>query len=153
MAIDDISPKYFSNQIGFSSGNKTWLPVANDYAENNVRLQESQRFSHLNVYKQILRLRRLPALRDGDYTSFTLDKDILVYKREIITDPRAGIVVVALNFGQSPKTIDLTAVFRNLPKRLEVGTASIHSQLIEGDIVDSNRIEVYGDVGVVLRSI
>lgn len=153
MVIDYIPSKYYSNKIGFSSGSKTWLPVANDYAENNVRLQESQRFSHLNVYKQLLRLRRLPALRDGDYTSFTLDNDILVYKREIITDPRAGIVVVALNFGQTSKTIDLTAVFRDLPKRLAVGAASIHSQLIDGDIVDTNRIEIYGDVGIVLRSI
>lgn len=107
----------------------------------------------MNVYKKILRLRRLLALREGDYTSFTLDNDILVYKREIITDPRAPMVVVALNFGESSKTIDLTTVFRNLPKRLEVAVASIHSQLIDGDIVDTKHIEIHGDVGIVLRSI
>lgn len=117
-----------------------------------MKLQKSQRFSHLNVCKKLLRLRHLPALREGDYNSVAVDKDVLVYKREIKRRPRGDVVIVLLNFGSTTKIVNLTSVYAALGDKLEVLVSSIHSPLIDGDVIDGRRVELQGAVGAVLRT-
>lgn len=107
----------------------------------------------MNVYKKLIRLREEPALRDGDYTSVAVDKNILVYKREAKQDPRANKIVVVLNFGSTSKTVNLTAVYPNLSKKLQIVVTSIHSPQIDGDVVDASRVVAHAEVGTVLRTI
>ena len=67
--------------IGFSSANKTWLPVSDKYKEVNVKIQEGPKISHLNVYKNLIRLRRVKTLQYGSTNSLPLGKDTIAIIR------------------------------------------------------------------------
>jgi alpha-glucosidase len=93
-----------SPQAGFSSGSP-WLPVHPDYHARNVAAQSKQRDSLLNIYKQLIVLRRRSiALRRGAFEVIeTGNPDCLVYQR---THGRKR-VLVALNFSRNPQTLNL----------------------------------------------
>ena len=80
---------------GFSTA-EPWLPLAEDFAANNVARQRAEPGSLLNLYKRLIALRRAgPALSQGAYRPLEADGDVLAYMRE-----EAGErVLVALNFG------------------------------------------------------
>ncbi len=96
-----------SKNAGFSTADKTWLPVASNYRTVNVKTEEGQPDSLLNWYKRLIALRWSdPTLRDG--AQWMLDKDnnsVLSYIREGVDGKPS--VVVALNFTAQPQTITL----------------------------------------------
>ena len=91
---------------GFSSG-RPWLPLAPDAARRNVAVESADRSSVLNVYRQLLGLRRAsPALQAGDQElADTGAADVLAYVR------RAGdsAAFVALNFASHPASVAVPA--------------------------------------------
>ena len=94
-----------SKNAGFSTADKTWLPVPASYKQRNVAVQEKNPDSILNFYKQLISLRRSqPALRDGSYDSLNRQDDqVLSYLRK---DPNSGeAVLVVLNMSSQPKTV------------------------------------------------
>lgn len=112
---------------GFSTGEKTWLPVANNYTDCNIELEESQETSHLKTFRQLIALRQTPTLKYGDVQLNTVDDDVLVYKREIEGQPGADIYAVVLNLGSKNKVIDLSASLSGLPQLMKVAVTSLHS--------------------------
>jgi glycosidase len=68
---------------GFSSADKTWLPVSEDYPEQNVAMQASNPASFLSLYRKLANLRsRSGALRYGDIELLDCDApDVLGYVR------------------------------------------------------------------------
>lgn len=114
-----------SVNAGFSTNPKPWLPVAEDYTENNVKLQESQDISHLKVFKQLISLRQNPTFKYGSLTiGSSADNNLLVYKRELEAS-NADIFVVVLNLSEERiANIDLSAIFGGLPKRMRVVVCS-----------------------------
>jgi alpha-glucosidase len=48
---------------GFSTHTETWLPVASNYKELNVKAQEGKEKSHLEIYKRLMLLRKHNALK------------------------------------------------------------------------------------------
>ena len=96
-----------SKNAGFSTADKTWLPVASNYPTVNVKTEESEPDSLLNWYKRLIAMRGTdPTLRDG--AQWMLDKDnrsVLSYVREGV-DGRPS-VVVAMNFTAQPQTVTL----------------------------------------------
>ena len=106
----------------------------------------------MKTFKKLIRLRETAALRNGDYTSVVVDSDVLVYKREAADGPRKDVVVVVLNFGQTSKTVNLTAIYPNLTRGLNIVVTSLHSPQIDGEVVDAERVVVHADVGTVLRA-
>lgn len=117
---------------GFSTADKTWLPVALNYTDCNVELQNSQDKSHLKVFRALISLRQNPTFKFGGLQVNAVDDDLLVYKREIDGQPDADVIVVVLNFGASSKTVDLSSSFAGLPAQLQVAISSIHSDLSNG---------------------
>lgn len=116
--------------IGFSTAAQTWLPVAANYTENNVKLQKSKSFSHLKIFKKLLDLRRNPTLRDGTYESVVVD-NVLVYKREL-SGTDNDVFYIVLNFGSSAVTVDLTKHFSRVSTNVEVVVASLQSAHVAG---------------------
>lgn len=116
--------------LGFSVSTKTWLPVADNYTANNVKLQQSKHTSHLKVFKKLLLLRKNPTFADGELNLKALDDDLLVYTRELKSNSKADIFVVVLNLGLEVKPIELQKVFPTLPEKLEVVVTSINSKLL-----------------------
>lgn len=70
-----------SKNAGFSSADRTWLPVGQAYESNNVQAQEAAENSHLKIFKKLTKLRKSEsAFTDGDYESVVGD-NWLTYRR------------------------------------------------------------------------
>jgi alpha-glucosidase len=95
-----------SDSAGFSPPQiQPWLPLTDDHRERNVDAQDKDPASELNLFRQLVRLRReSPALAHGSYRAVVAgDHDFLVYVREH-QDERD---LVALNFASEPRSLDL----------------------------------------------
>lgn len=66
---------------GFSTAEKTWLPVADNYKELNVRKQKQDEKSHLKVYKSLKELRTEPALQNGNTKYAALGQQVVAIAR------------------------------------------------------------------------
>lgn len=82
-----------------------WLPVGPDYEVRNVAVQDNDPTSMLNLYRQLLKVRRnSPALVQGTYRSLDVEhEDCFVYLRE----HSEGSRLVALNFSDQPRTLSV----------------------------------------------
>jgi len=79
-----------------------WLPLSDDFAQENVVNLEADTRSILSLYRALINLRKkLPQLMSGDYVPIAAQGDLLLYRRQ-----RAGAtVVIALNLGAEPVSI------------------------------------------------
>jgi alpha-glucosidase len=59
---------------GFSTASP-WLPVASDFATNNVAVEEKDTESFFSMYRALFELRRSAALRSGDYIEWPGSND------------------------------------------------------------------------------
>jgi alpha-glucosidase len=92
-----------SPNAGFST-RAPWLPVADDYRIINVASEHREPRSILNLYRQLIGLRRsLPALAVGDYQGTQSEGALLSYLREY----RGQRIAVALNLGTEPLRFEL----------------------------------------------
>jgi alpha-glucosidase len=84
---------------------RPWLPIATDYPEINVAVEEPNPHSMLTLTCSLLRLRRSePALHGGRYRPIDdLPDDCFVYVREHAD----RTLLIALNFGPSVRTLHL----------------------------------------------
>lgn len=123
-----------SRNAGFSSAALTWLPVADNYTLNNVKLQQSQDISHLQVFKDLISLRPNPTMKYGAFEITALDEDVIVYKRQIKGGIKSDVFVIILNLGTLKKSIKLRNLFsEKLPRQMTVAVASVHSEyLVKG---------------------
>jgi alpha-glucosidase len=99
---------------GFSTANKTWLPIPPNYKTINVEDETKQPDSLLNWYKDLIALRRSnPALHDGGFVMVDAgDPNLVVYLR---TAPQGSApVVVAINMSAAPKTLSLDLTAQNV---------------------------------------
>ncbi len=88
---------------GFSSV-APWLPLAADFAGNDVASQRAEPSSLLNLYRRLIALRHLrPALTHGAYRPMTVAGDVMAFVREVEGDR----VLVALNFTAGPAAVSL----------------------------------------------
>ncbi|XP_030031300.1 maltase A1 [Manduca sexta] len=131
---------------GFSSGHKTWLPVAAGYETLNVEVQKAVERSHLKVYQQLAALRNQSAFRHGRYESVAFNSDVFAFRR---WHKEANYIVV-VNFRNQPYTIDLS-YFENVEGHLEVVVSSIQSPKKAGDVLEANRAEILGSEALVLK--
>jgi alpha-glucosidase len=84
-----------SAHAGFSASDP-WLPLADDYREVNVAVEDGDPTSILSLYRRLLALRRAhPALCVGDYLPVAAGGDLLAYVRHTAGER----VLVALNLG------------------------------------------------------
>ena len=84
-----------------------WLPLASDFAHENVVNLDADTKSILNLYRALIALRRkLPQLVTGAYEPIVAQGDLLLYRRK--SDGEA--VTVALNFGAEPVSVTSSAI-------------------------------------------
>jgi alpha-glucosidase len=89
-----------TQSAGFTTG-IPWLPVGDDYRENNVASEEERARSMLGLYRRLIDFRRSsPALQAGDYTPMEAAEDVLCYTREL----SGKKLQIALNLSGDPKT-------------------------------------------------
>src|SRR6202043_3748592 len=79
-----------------------WLPLADDFAHENVVNLEADSRSILNLYKALINLRKKwPELVTGDYVPMAAEGELLLYRRQ----GSEGSVVIALNLGAEPVSL------------------------------------------------
>ena len=88
---------------GFSQA-KTWLPIPSAHKERAVNLQESDKTSVLNAYRQFLHWRKQqPCMRLGDITFIADAENYLVFTRSFGDEK----ILCAFNFAAREQTISL----------------------------------------------
>lgn len=86
-----------SNNSGFSTGKKTWLPVDKDFEENNIEINQFDSTSVLNLCQKILLLRNTTkAFKGLEFEIVHVDQFVLAYKRF----HKRSVYLVVLNFGK-----------------------------------------------------
>ena len=115
---------------GFSTAEKTWLPVNEDFATNNVKSQSEAEHSHLKVFKKLTKLRKQNVLRQGEYEAKLVNSDkVLIYRRWYGEE---DLAVVILNFDEAAQTVDVKAAFPEITEDvLPIFTASLGT-FVEG---------------------
>lgn len=69
-------------QSGFSTANKTWLPIAPNYKDVNMESEKQQPESHLNIFKELQqKIRSEPAIRYGQTQVVPVNQNVLAVQR------------------------------------------------------------------------
>lgn len=98
-----------TKNAGFSTANKTWLPVNSDYMTMNVKYQEEASNSHLKIFKKLTTLRKRAVLRQGEYEiKLVNDDNVMIYRRWY---GETDLAVVILNFGSTAETVNVKEAF------------------------------------------
>lgn len=67
---------------GFTKVEKPWIPVAANYKTLNVKAQENKAGSHLEIHRQLLKLRKNKAITDSDkFEIKVLSENSFAFKR------------------------------------------------------------------------
>lgn len=117
-----------SQNAGFSTAAKTWLPVSDNYKTLNVAVQEAASTSHLKLFKELTKLRKTEVFQNGDYNARLINNDILAYSRSLNGDMR----LVVLNYGTKEYTIDLSDHFCKISKNAVVLASSLSANTAIG---------------------
>lgn len=128
---------------GFTAeGIKTWLPLASDYAQNNVAKQQADAGSLLMLYHRLLHYRRnTPALNWGTYHPLDgLPEDCYGFLREYEGQKR----LIVLNFAGGERELH----FADYNKGTIVLATHPHR---EGEIVDLDRMTLGAYEGVIIE--
>jgi len=111
------------DNAGFTAGTP-WLPVAGDYKERNIKTQRSHGsgIGKIEVYAEVSNLRSEPSLQWGVFKSNVKD-NVYFYTRQ--AEGFDGYLV-ALNFGTSASTVDMTQGAMRVPQMGSI-VASTHN--------------------------
>lgn len=67
---------------GFTADPEPWIPIGNHYKTVNVKAQEGQPKSHLEIHRSLLQLRKNKAITDSDkFEMKTLNTNSFAFKR------------------------------------------------------------------------
>ncbi|XP_055840744.1 maltase A3-like [Episyrphus balteatus] len=133
---------------GFSTNSNTWLPVNPNYVDINVQNERNTK-SHLNVYKQMVELRKTDVLKFGTVQYGMVGNGVLVIKR---TYQGKSYVLVANILG-TPDTVNLSSNTQlNISGSLRVKIPSVDSSKQAGASVVTTQLSLGQYEAVVLES-
>jgi alpha-glucosidase len=95
-----------TRNAGFSVATP-WLPLASDFAHENVVNLDADTGSILTLYRALIQLRKqLPQLASGSYESVAAQGDLLLYRRRA----EGEALIIALNLGAEPASVTSSAI-------------------------------------------
>src|SRR3984957_452847 len=97
------TPMQWNGEVhgGFTTG-EPWLPLANDYANENVANLSADAHSILSLYRALIEFRKaVPELVAGSYAPVAVTGDLLAYRREY----EGNALLIVLNLGADPISI------------------------------------------------
>ncbi|EDW60854.1 maltase A3 [Drosophila virilis] len=135
---------------GFSNASKTWLPIAGDYKQVNVDQERQQPQSHLNIYKDLLQLKRTEkTMQLGNIEVKALSGAVLAVKRFREND---FTYVTLLNIFDGFETVNLNQSFSDLTAQMKVVLVSGNSKRKVDDLIDSSSLQLLPKESLILRS-
>nr|XP_018907169.1 PREDICTED: maltase A1-like [Bemisia tabaci] len=120
-----------TKNAGFSTAEKTWLPVHPNYFQKNVKSQLADPHSHLNTFKRLVKLRKTPIIKLGRLDTYVLREWVFMYTRILENET----VLVIVNLGTETEKICAKNIARDLPDSMTVHTPSFNSRFKIGDKV------------------
>ncbi|HUA81678.1 MAG TPA: alpha-glucosidase [Dyella sp.] len=116
-------------QAGFSSAQKTWLPVNGDHRTVNVQTEWKQPDSLLNWYRQLIALRKSePALRDGAMQFLDTSNSKVLTFRRAGTEP----VTVAINFTDTAQPFAADVASGRVSTLAATAPELVHATSVQG---------------------
>jgi alpha-glucosidase len=109
-----------SKNAGFSSAEKTWLPVNPNYQTLNLKAQKEAESSHFKFYQKLAEIRKRKTFVNGDFKIKALSSNVFAYVRELRGE---DTFVVVINLGPNDETVNLKT-FSTLKDRLVVVLSS-----------------------------
>jgi alpha-glucosidase len=95
-----------TRNAGFSVATP-WLPLASDFAHENVVNLDADTGSILTLYRALIQLRKqLPQLTSGVYEPVAAQADLLLYRRRA----EGEALIIALNLGAEPASVTSSAI-------------------------------------------
>ncbi|XP_011184391.1 maltase A3 [Zeugodacus cucurbitae] len=134
---------------GFTTGRKTWLPISDDYKRVNVKRERGVALSHLNIFKQLQKLRKSATLQDGETEVKALNQYVLAVKRSLSGD---YTYITLLNIFGHIENFNLHEHFADLPAQFEYVLITDRSIRLRGDEVSTSSVTLMPHESVVLRS-
>jgi alpha-glucosidase len=126
---------------GFTEG-KPWLRLDKTFARNNVRVQDSDEYSHLSLYRKLIELRQSePSLMRGQYKPVYSDHQMIAYIRQETGHP--GFLIL-LNLTHRPCYFSVANIHFK-------GTIEIDTFPEEEGLTVTGSISLSGDEGMIVR--
>jgi len=138
------------NFAGFTMGNSTWLPVADNYKFVNVQRQRAITLSHLNVFKQLQALRGELVMRNGQTEIKALNQDVLAIRRSL---SGSKTYITLLNVMDNVVNVNLQSAFSGLTRQMEYVIVTDKSPRRWGDQVHTDSILLMPKEAVVLTTV
>ncbi|XP_034948196.1 alpha-glucosidase-like [Chelonus insularis] len=135
-----------TTSAGFSTSNKTWLPVHSNYKTLNLAAQKMDALSHYSVTKKLIALKRNPVVQNGSTQIILVGENVLGVVRRL---PGLSPVVLLINFSDKPSTVD-AAAWMNIPEKLNVYAGSVGSNIKPNTVMSTHPITLPGAASVVL---
>ncbi|XP_062911738.1 amino acid transporter heavy chain SLC3A1-like [Mobula hypostoma] len=131
---------------GFSTANKTWLPVHPNYITVNVEVEKEEQNSTLTLYRKLSCLRKELPIHRGWMCYIFNDEDVFAYVREL--DGLDSVFLIVLNFGKA-STVNLGSQVPYLPKEATVRLGTDLNK--SGTIVQTASLMTSAGEGLVLE--
>lgn len=131
-----------TKNAGFSSADKTWLPVHRNYAQLNLQLQKAAPKSTFKYYQHLLALRKTDIFKFGDFRSRAVNQQIFAFVRKYQSlDP----VTVFINLGAKTvvsvrSLLRLDEIPANARGRIIAATSTSNYNI--DDIINTNQFEL-----------
>ncbi|XP_072121091.1 amino acid transporter heavy chain SLC3A1 isoform X2 [Mobula birostris] len=131
---------------GFSTANKTWLPVHPNYITVNVEVEKEEQNSMLTLYRKLSYLRKELPIHRGWMCYIFNDEDVFAYVREL--DGLDSVFLIVLNFGKA-STVNLGSKVPYLSKEATVRLGTDPNK--SGTIVQTASLMTSAGEGLVLE--
>uniref|UniRef100_A0A1Q3FRM2 alpha-glucosidase n=1 Tax=Culex tarsalis TaxID=7177 RepID=A0A1Q3FRM2_CULTA len=138
-----------SNLAGFTSGSTTWLPVGPNYQTMNVKVQEADPRSHLNVFKSLMKLRDSDTFLYGDWSTIAVNEMVFLIVRDLKS---SDTYLTVVNLGNSVQTLNLNNIVKDLPKVLHYSVVSGGSSHGVGNTVKTSAVTLQAYEAFVLQA-
>ncbi|XP_043269057.1 alpha-glucosidase-like [Venturia canescens] len=134
-----------TTSAGFSTSNKTWLPVHSNYKTLNLAAQKKQAISHYSVFKKLVILKKQPIIVNGATETILVGENVLAVVRRL----NSNVVVLLINFSESSVVVDASA-WLNVPSSLVTYTASVDSKLPPGQRLKMTSLNLPGAASIIV---
>ncbi|XP_014295849.2 alpha-glucosidase-like [Microplitis demolitor] len=135
-----------STSAGFSSNNKTWLPVNPNYQSLNLANQKDDPESHYGIFKRLVALKSNDVIKKGDTEVLLATENVLSVIRRL---PKQNPIVLLINFANKRVTFDAQA-WLNIPSNMTVYAPSVGSNTKIGIKIGTSKISLPAAASVVL---
>ncbi|XP_065216216.1 maltase 2-like [Planococcus citri] len=138
---------------GFTTVLKPWLPVNPGYFKVNIKNEllwhPYGNITHLNIFRDLVKLRRNIVFQRGDMDIYVLSEWVLALVRSY---PDHATFVVVVNLGSEITISNLIDFRPSLPEYMSVAVPSVNSNHKHGEIISTRQVLLRPKASVVLTT-